>query len=111
MNDKVTEVELLKEIVNNPYPLIWWGVAHQIVIDILTKNKEGKNMPIINKEIVTKEFIITEAEMRKKLGITGKIENIELFKGLSMNEEKEGKDTNEVEWLFTTIEIKNQLVR
>ena len=65
----------------------------------------------INKELVTKEFIVTEKEMQEKLGITGSIQSIVQFKGLSMKDEEEGKSTLSCEWLITTVEIKNQLVR
>jgi len=65
----------------------------------------------INKEIVTKEFIVTEKEMKEKLGITGTIKQIDIFKGLSINDEEENKSFDSNEWLITTIEVKNQLVR
>jgi len=62
----------------------------------------------INKEIVTKEFIVTENELKKKLGITGTIGDIQLFSGLSPDEEEKNISTGKNEWLITTYEIKNQ---
>jgi len=58
-------------------------------------------------EIITRDFIITQKELKEKLGLTGDILRIDLWAGLSPLENNVSGDT--IEWLIVTEERIKQL--
>lgn len=56
--------------------------------------------------VVTREHIITEKELKEKLGLMGTIKCVQLWKGLSPREEEEKKSTDTIEWYIETEEKK-----
>ena len=57
-----------------------------------------------HKEEVTKDYIISEAYLKKKLGLSGNIESIELWQELSSNDEEKGVSKYKTEWIISTKE-------
>lgn len=62
----------------------------------------------IENETTSRSYIISQKELKKKFGILGDIQSINLWAGLSPNEEEEGEshDKDELE-IVTHDEVRN----
>jgi hypothetical protein len=58
----------------------------------------------IESEIINRNYIFTQKQLQEKLGIKGDINNVELWSGLSPNEEENKKSRDKVQWSITTSE-------
>lgn len=61
-------------------------------------------MDIKVKQQTIRRYIIGEKDLKESFEMKGKIDKIELWKGLSPNEEEKGKSSDEVEWAIITKE-------
>jgi len=68
------------------------------------EGEKNKKMKIYT--VITREHILTEKEIKTKLGLTGTIKQVQLWKGLSPNEEEAKKSTDTIEWCIETEESK-----
>jgi len=57
---------------------------------------------------IEKEYVFTRKELKEKLGIEGNISKMDLWSGLSPNDEEKKVSRNKTEWIITTIEGKGE---
>ena len=63
-------------------------------------------MTKIESEVISREFIVTQKELKEKLGLKGDIIHIDLWAGLSPIEEDNNISKDKIEWVITTRERK-----
>lgn len=64
-------------------------------------------MKVQNKTI-SRSYIISQKELKKKLGIKGDIQSISLWSGLNPHQEEQGESHDKDEWEIVTHKVEDE---